>query len=112
MKNQINSNDNTILIKGKSKNTSMFNNIIYSPPSLKRQSQQSVLKSIYIMGFLSTLSIAGGILGIIYNSYSLTQITFWGITITTGHIGLLFTGMGLFSMVIVIRDVVKNKHIS
>ncbi|MCW5199435.1 hypothetical protein VU05_01695 [Desulfobulbus sp. F1] len=75
----------------------------------EHKSHESTRKSIYIMGFLSLLSILGGIVGIFHETYSVTEINFLGFKIITEHVGLAFTGIGLISMIVSLNKL-NNKN--
>lgn len=84
--------------------------VLYSPKHIEKASP--VIKLIiYIMGFLSALCIIGGLIGIIWNSYSPTQIKILGADISTGHVGVAFTALGIISMLFVSRSVLKHIHL-
>ena len=63
---------------------------------------------IYITGLLSGLAIVGGIVGIIWNAFSPTEIDMFGAKVTTGHVGVDFTALGIIAMVFVVRAVLSN----
>ncbi len=67
-------------------------------------------KIVVIMGILSGLSIIGGILGILWNTISPTEFDLFGAKLSTGHIGVAFTALGLICMVLVVRSVLKFTH--
>lgn len=65
---------------------------------------------IVIMGVLSAAAIGGGIVAIVWNTVSPTQLDFFGVTVSTGHVGVAFTALGLISMFFVIRTVLDHIH--
>lgn len=68
-----------------------------------------VLNSIvYISCTLSAISIVGGIIGIIWQAISPTEIQFFDIRITTGHVGVAFVALGLTTMLYTIKNVLKH----
>jgi hypothetical protein len=68
-----------------------------------------ILKTVlYIMGSLSVLAIIGGIVTIIWNAHSPSEMILFGAKINTGHVGVAFTALGLISMVTVVRSVLKQ----
>jgi len=65
-------------------------------------------KIIYISGALSGLAIAGGIVGIIWNAFSPTEINFLGVEVNTGHVGVAFTAFGIIAIVFVVKAILSN----
>jgi len=66
--------------------------------------------SLWLTAALGALSIAGGIVAIIWNSISPTQINIMGMSMTTGHVGVAFTGLGIIALIIGVRSVNKNMY--
>ncbi len=54
---------------------------------------------IYSTGALSALSVLGGIIGIIWNAVSPTEIDIFGTKVTTGHVGVAFAALVLLCQV-------------
>lgn len=67
-------------------------------------------KVVIIMGMLSGLAIIGGIVGIVWNAMSPTKFNIWGAELSTGHVGVSITALGLICMVVVVRSVLKYTH--
>jgi len=64
-------------------------------------------RMIVVMGLLAGLSIAGGIIGIIWNATSPTSFDVFGVTLSTGHVGVAFTALGLICMLFTVRGILK-----
>jgi hypothetical protein len=47
---------------------------------------------------------------IMWNSVSPTQIKIVGMTVTTGHVGVAFTALGVITLIIGVRSVNKNLY--
>jgi hypothetical protein len=67
-----------------------------------------LLSIIRIMGVLSGLAIIGGIGAIVWNAYSPTEMNLFDARVTTGHVGVAFTPLGLITMAFVLRSVLKR----
>ena len=68
-----------------------------------------VLKlSLLLTAILGAFCIGGGIVAIIWNSLSPTQIKILGMTVTTGHVGVAFTALGVITLITGVRSVNKN----
>ena len=65
---------------------------------------------VILMGILSALAIIGGIISIIWNALSPTEFDIFGAELTTGHVGVAFTALGLICMVFVVRSILKYTH--
>jgi hypothetical protein len=63
---------------------------------------------VYISGGLAGLAIIGGLVGIIWNVFSRTEIDIFGAKITTGHVGVAFVALGFISLIWVYRAVLTN----
>lgn len=74
-----------------------------------QKNKNVAINSVYLVGFLSFMSIAGGIISMFFNNYSVTKINFLKFEITTGHVGIAFAGLGLISIIIVISSVIRKK---
>jgi hypothetical protein len=61
-----------------------------------------------ITGIISGLCIGGGIVAIIWNAASPTDLNFFGVTVTTGHVGVALTVLGMASIVVVVRSAYKH----
>jgi hypothetical protein len=57
---------------------------------------------------LAGLCIGGGITAIIWNAVSPTTLQIFGTKVTTGHIGVAFTLIGMASIVAVVRNAYKR----
>ena len=73
-----------------------------------RAAAPTMNKIIYICGILSGLAITGGIVGIIWNSFSPTEISFLGAQVNTGHVGVAFTAFGIIAIVFIVRAILSN----
>jgi hypothetical protein len=70
-----------------------------------------VLKlSLWLAAILGAFCIGGGIVAIIWNSVSPTQIRISDVTATTGHVGVAFTALGVITLIIGVRSVNKNLY--
>lgn len=66
-----------------------------------------------VMGVLSLVAVIGGVAAIIWNATSPTNFTLLGATLSTGHVGVAFAGMGLLCMLFVVRAVLNNiRHLA
>ena len=65
---------------------------------------------IIVMGVLSGMSIGGGIIAIVWNSMAATKFNVFGVTLTTGHVGIAFIALGLVTMMFVVREIIKYVH--
>jgi hypothetical protein len=62
---------------------------------------------VFMMGALAAMAIIGGVIAIVLNVFSPTEIDFWGVKITTGHVGVAFAAMGLLCMMFILKRVLK-----
>jgi hypothetical protein len=70
-----------------------------------------VLKlSLLLTAILGAFCIGGGVVAIIWNSLSPTQFNILGMTVTTGHVGVAFTALGVITVIIGVRSVNKNLY--
>ena len=70
---------------------------------------QPIFKAIIIVtGILSGLAIIGGIVGIIWNALSPTTLDLLGFKVSTGHVGVAFTALGLIIMYFVFKKVLQG----
>jgi hypothetical protein len=65
----------------------------------------SLNKMIVLVGALGILIVVGGICAIILNSLSETKIHIAGMSISTGHVGVAFVGLGIIMVIIVFRQI-------
>ena len=63
---------------------------------------------VYISGGLSALAIIGGIVALVWNAFSPTEMNLFGVRVTTGHVGVAFAALGLICMVLVVRSVMNT----
>ena len=61
-----------------------------------------------ITGIVAALCVVGGIVGIIWNAVSPTEITLFGATVTTGHVGVAFVFIGLVVLAVVVSRAFKT----
>lgn len=70
-----------------------------------------ILKLVTIItGILAGLAIIGGIVGIIWNAYSPTMMELFGAKVSTGHVGVAFTALGLIIIYFVFKKVLKSTY--
>jgi hypothetical protein len=70
-----------------------------------------VLKlSLLLTAILGAFCIGGGIVAIIWNSLAPTKISILGMTVTTGHVGVALTALGVITLITGVRSVSKNLY--
>jgi hypothetical protein len=62
---------------------------------------------IVLVGILGLLITGGGIYAIIMNALSETKIHIAGMSISTGHVGVAFVGLGIIMVIIVFRQILS-----
>jgi hypothetical protein len=67
-------------------------------------------KIITIFGMLSGLCILGGIVAILWNAVSKTEFSMFGVTLSTGHVGVAFVGIGLVTAYFAVKAVLKSQY--
>lgn len=60
---------------------------------------------IILVGLLALLTTISGVIAIIYNSLSETKINILGMSVSTGHVGVAFVGLGIIMMIIVYKNI-------
>ena len=63
---------------------------------------------VFAMFILALVSIAGGIVAIIWNTVSPTTFEAFGVKLSTGHVGVAFTGIGLVMAYFTFKRVLDN----
>jgi hypothetical protein len=63
---------------------------------------------IVLVGGLAVLTTVGGVIAIIYNSMAETKINILGMSISTGHVGVAFVGLGIIMMILLYRNISEN----
>lgn len=61
-----------------------------------------------LTGILSLVSCVGGIIAIFWNAFAPSEINMLGLHVSTGHVGVAFAALGVISMFLVSRSVLKN----
>ena len=64
--------------------------------------------SLFITAFLGALAIGGGIVAIVWNTVSPTQISMLGMKVTTGHVGVALAALGIIALIAGVRSVNRN----
>jgi hypothetical protein len=59
------------------------------------------------VGVLGLLIVGGGISAIVLNAVSETKINIAGMSISTGHVGVAFVGLGIIMVIIVFRQILS-----
>lgn len=70
--------------------------------------RQVHLAALVLVGLLSLAAIATGIVALVLNSQGNTQFRFLGADLNTGSVGVACLGIGLISMVLIVRRVLKS----
>ena len=65
-------------------------------------------KVLIIVGIIAVLITIGGIIGIIWNAVSPTQISILGMNVSTGSVGVAFVALGVIMVIVIYRAVLKN----
>jgi len=72
------------------------------------ESARPILKlALWLTAIISAMCVGGGIVAILWNSVSPTQIDILGMTVTTGHVGVALVGFGTIALIITVRSIVK-----
>lgn len=69
-----------------------------------------LLAALFVVCVLAAMAIGGGVVAIIWNTQSSTEFDILGATLTTGHVGVAFTALGLIVMLFVALKVIKQLH--
>lgn len=70
--------------------------------------RQVHLASLVFVGLLSLAAIATGIVALVLNSKGNTQFQLLGADLNTGNVGVACLGIGILSMVLIVRRVLKS----
>jgi len=73
-----------------------------------REARPTHAKILLVAGVLSLVSCLGGIVAIIWSAFARTEMSMFGVEVTTGHVGVAFVALGVVSMLFVSRSVLKN----
>ena len=79
-----------------------------SAPAHVKAASPLLLTMIILVGGLAVLATVGGVIAIIYNSLAETKINIFGMSISTGHVGVAFVGLGIIMMILVYRNISEN----
>ena len=85
-----------------------------SPRPMARPHQEAArsvhVLIIVIFGVLALACIGGGVLAIIANAHSNTELSILGAQLTTGHVGVAFMGIGVIMAFFTVRAVLRSQR--
>lgn len=67
-----------------------------------------LLGGLVVSGLLAGLCIGGGIAALVWNIMAPTEFNFLGVMLTTGHVGVALTALGVILALFVIRSSYKR----
>jgi hypothetical protein len=83
---------------------------VLTAPSHQRAALPLHKLTMVIFGLLALVSISGGIVAIVFNAKSKTELAMFGVTFTTGHVGVALVGIGLITTFFTFRVILRNQH--
>jgi hypothetical protein len=93
------------LAKGLDADEESWKNVSFGSIDHVDAAAPSLNRMIILVGVLGLLIVVGGICAIILNAVSETKINIAGMSISTGHVGVAFVGLGIIMVIRVYRQI-------